>query len=88
MEYLQHADTLWHALVLNLIEDETTHIEEAHGRVGGKGFLHVVVNYAISIVYLSNAQMVFVLVQVMIDGILFTFNWKTKELKLRIPLSL
>lgn len=39
--------------------------------MGGKGFLHIAVDHAVGIVDLGNAQMILVLGQVMVNGVLF-----------------
>lgn len=58
-------------LDLHFIENKTAHIKEAYRGVCGKRFLHIAVNNAVGIINLCNAQMIFVLVQMMINGILF-----------------
>jgi len=79
---IQHAHALWSTLVFHFIENKSAHIKEAYGRVCGKWFLHVIVNNTIGVIDLCNTQMIFVLVQMMINGILFPFE-KKEELKKR-----
>lgn len=72
--YLQHAHTLGNSFVLHFVEYETAHIKQADRGVGGEWFLHIGIDYTVGIIDLGNAQMIFVLRQVMINRILFPKN--------------